>query len=74
MPNNNTLSETLLDERDVALFYHVSISTVRRWRLFGKGPRYLKVGDASVRYRPEDLEAYLNSRPSGGGNLGTEQR
>lgn len=59
----------LLHEREVAALCNVSLGTVRRWRLFRKGPRYLKVGDASVRYRPEDLEAYLASRPHGGGNL-----
>lgn len=63
----------LLDEREVAALCHVSLGTVRRWRLFRKGPQYVKVGDAAVRYRPEDLEAYLASRPIGGGSLGKEQ-
>ena len=30
-----------------------------------KGPRYIKVS-RSVRYRPEDLKAWLESRPAGG--------
>jgi predicted DNA-binding transcriptional regulator AlpA len=67
MPSNNTVSESLLDEKDVATFLHVSLGTVRRWRLFRKGPKYIKVSDASVRYRPADVDAYLASRPCGGG-------
>jgi predicted DNA-binding transcriptional regulator AlpA len=61
---NNTL-DALLNEHDVARITGMSLATVRRWRLFGQGPRYIKVGSA-VRYRPEDVKAYLDSRPSGG--------
>jgi len=38
---------------------------MRRWRLQRKGPRYIKVG-AAVRYRNEDVRAWLETRPSGG--------
>jgi len=55
----------LMDEYDVARITRVAVSTIRRWRLLDQGPRYIKVG-SSVRYRPEDLKAYLDSRPSGG--------
>jgi transcriptional regulator with XRE-family HTH domain len=59
-------SESLLDERDVADRLNVSVATVRRWRLFKTGPKFLKIG-AAVRYRPEDLAAFLDSLPTGGG-------
>lgn len=58
--------DKLLNEHDVARILSVSVSKLRRWRLFGQGPRYIKIG-ASVRYRPEDVKAYLDSRPTGGG-------
>jgi predicted DNA-binding transcriptional regulator AlpA len=61
---NNNL-ETLLNEQAVARITSMSLATVRRWRLLGKGPKYLKVGSA-VRYRPEDLAAWIASRPTGG--------
>ena len=61
---NNTL-ETLLNERDVARITGMSVASVRRWRLFGQGPKYLKIG-AAVRYKPEDISAWLESRPKGG--------
>jgi len=58
-------SERLLNERQVAERLTVSVATVRRWRLLGQGPRYIKVGSA-VRYRAEDVAEWLNSRPTGG--------
>ena len=49
----------LLNEREVAAMLGVSIATVRRWRLLRQGPKYLKLGTA-VRYRPADIEEFLN--------------
>jgi hypothetical protein len=57
--------ENLLDEYDVARIRKQSVATVRRDRLLKKGPKFLKIG-AAVRYRPEDVAAWLESRPSGG--------
>lgn len=61
---NNTL-EALLNEHDVARITGLSVATARRRRILGQGPKYLKIG-ASVRYRPEDVSAWLKSRPMGG--------
>jgi predicted DNA-binding transcriptional regulator AlpA len=58
----------LLNENDVAKLIGMSVASLRRWRLFSQGPRYLKIG-AAVRYRPEDVAAWLESRPSGGGHM-----
>jgi predicted DNA-binding transcriptional regulator AlpA len=55
----------LLNEREVARILTVSVASVRRWRLLSQGPKFLKVG-ASVRYRREDVEEWLDSRPVGG--------
>jgi predicted DNA-binding transcriptional regulator AlpA len=55
----------LLNEFAVADMLGVSVATVRRWRLLRQGPRYLKLG-AAVRYKPEDISTWLESRPSGG--------
>jgi predicted DNA-binding transcriptional regulator AlpA len=67
---NNTL-EVLLNEHDVARITGLSVASVRRWRLLRKGPRYLKIG-AAVRYKPEDMAAWLKSRPTGGGQSAPE--
>jgi predicted DNA-binding transcriptional regulator AlpA len=57
--------ENLLNEHDVARITGLSVASVRRWRLVRQGPKYLKIG-AAVRYKSEDIAAWLNSRPTGG--------
>lgn len=57
--------EALLNEYDVAKVTGLSVASVRRWRLLRQGPKYLKIGSA-VRYRREDVIAWLESRPTGG--------
>ena len=57
--------ENLLNEHDVARITGLSVASVRRWRLLRQGPMYLKIGSA-VRYRREDVLAWLESRPTGG--------
>jgi predicted DNA-binding transcriptional regulator AlpA len=61
---NNALT-TLLNEYDVARVTGLSVASVRRWRFLKQGPKYLKIG-AAVRYRVEDISAWLASRPTGG--------
>lgn len=60
--------EELLNEHDVARIVGLSVATVRRWRLLRQGPRFIKVSGSAVRYRPEDVSAYLVARPTGGGH------
>jgi predicted DNA-binding transcriptional regulator AlpA len=60
--------ESLLNEHEVARITGLSVASVRRWRLLRQGPRFLKLGSA-VRYRNEDVAAWLNSRPTGGGQV-----
>ncbi len=59
--------ENLRNEHDVARLTGLSVASVRRWRLLRQGPKYLKIG-AAVRYKAEDISAWLESRPSGGGH------
>src|SRR3954447_20429119 len=56
----------LLNEHEVAQATGISVATIRRWRLFREGPKYLKIGTA-VRYKPEYVPAWMDARPSGGG-------
>ena len=55
----------LLTEYDVAQRLHVSLASLRRWRLERRGPRFIKVSSL-VRYRPEDVEEWLSALPTGG--------
>lgn len=56
---------TLLNEYEVARITGLSVASVRRWRLFRQGPKYLKIGTA-VRYKPEDVASWLDGLPTGG--------
>jgi excisionase family DNA binding protein len=51
---------TLLTETEAAERLRVSLATLRRRRCEGRAPAYIKVG-ASVRYRVEDLDAFIES-------------
>jgi hypothetical protein len=44
--------------------YRVPLGTVRRWRLVGGGPPFIKIGNL-VRYRRTDVEAWLASLGGG---------
>jgi hypothetical protein len=55
----------LMTECDVAQRLHVSLASLRRWRLERRGPRFIKVSSL-VRYRPEDVEEWLAALPTGG--------
>ena len=59
-------SQNLLNERAVAHLVSMSVSSLRRWRRLGKGPRFIKLY-RSVKYRADDVTAWLNERPVGGG-------
>ena len=63
---HNALEE-LMDEYQVAKVVGLSVASVRRWRLMRTGPRFIKIG-ASVRYRPQDIAAWLETCPTGGSN------
>jgi predicted DNA-binding transcriptional regulator AlpA len=53
--------ESLLSEEQLAEIIGKPARTLRQWRYIGVGPKYLKLG-ATVRYRPSDVEAWLDSR------------
>jgi predicted DNA-binding transcriptional regulator AlpA len=62
--------EDLLTETDVAKKLRVTLACLRRWRLERRGPKFIKLG-ALVRYRPDDIADWLESRPVGGTPNGT---
>ncbi len=48
----------LLTERDASKLLCLSVRTLQKWRLSGRGPRFLKLGHA-VRYDRAELERFL---------------
>ena len=71
--SNRSLLQSLLNEFDVARVTGLSVASVRRWRLLKQGPRYLKLGSA-VRYKADDISAWLETRPTGGDGPNGEPR
>jgi hypothetical protein len=68
----NESLEALLDEYQYALIRRCSVATVRRDRFLRKGCPYVKIG-ALVRYRPQDVRAFIE-RNLQGGEIETESR
>lgn len=57
--------DTLLTETQVSEKLQVSLACLRRWRLRGEGPQYVKVGPL-VRYRPEHIDGWVAELPTAG--------
>jgi len=55
-----TTPQRLLNERQVADSCAISVLTLSKRRTEGRGPRYVKIGTL-VRYRPEDVDAWIES-------------
>ena len=51
--------DRLLNTKEAAEYLGLSPYTLERWRYLGKGPRFIRVGSKSVRYRQTDLDAFL---------------
>lgn len=51
----------ILNTKQVAEMIGVSPITLRGWRAVGKGPTSFNVGQ-SVRYRSEDVDAWMNQQ------------
>ena len=67
------LSKVNLTEREVQAIYGVGIRKLRRMRMTGDGPRFLKISGeigkpgGRVLYPAVDLRSWMESRPCGGG-------
>jgi predicted DNA-binding transcriptional regulator AlpA len=57
-----------LTETEVSKRTHISLGTLRRWRLENKGPRYRKFGWL-VRYLEADLKDWEEAQPGGGSGV-----
>ena len=52
----------LLKDTDAAALLGVKDQTVRTWRSKNIGPKYIRISRNIIRYRREDIEAYLADR------------
>ena len=55
------MTDELLDTDAVARFAGLSPVTLRKWRMTGAGPRFVRLGRA-VRYRKAAVDAFLAGR------------
>jgi predicted DNA-binding transcriptional regulator AlpA len=62
---------TLLTEKQAAERLSLSLATLRRRRMERRPPGFVKIG-ASVRYRPEDVEAFIEASVVKGGGKNQE--
>lgn len=51
----------MLRAHDAAAFLGLSPNTLAKWRVYGQGPRYRKLGRAVV-YDPADLREWLDAQ------------
>jgi predicted DNA-binding transcriptional regulator AlpA len=59
------MSTRFLTEGEVSERTHISLATLRRWRLENRGPKYHKFGSL-VRYGEEELILWEEAQPTGG--------
>lgn len=55
----------LKDKKFAARYLGVSIATLDRMLMSGRGPRFVKVGN-QVRFRPEELATFVEANSRGG--------
>lgn len=55
----------LLNEKEAAAALALSASTLRNWRCKNQGPKAVRVGARSIRYRRTDLEAFIAAGEGG---------
>jgi len=57
----------MINEFVVAKMLDVSVQSLRRMRCLGRGPRFRKLNNYSIRYKVSDVLAWLENQPAGGG-------
>jgi predicted DNA-binding transcriptional regulator AlpA len=62
------MSTQFLTEVEVAQRTHISLATLRRWRLENRKPIFRKFGSL-VRYAEEELNRWEQAQPCGGENI-----
>jgi predicted DNA-binding transcriptional regulator AlpA len=58
--------QRLLNEHEVAMSCSISVLTLRKWRSIKRGPKFVKISTL-VRYRPEDVDAWIEEQSAAAG-------
>lgn len=62
MQKKNEGPSRLLTTKEAAEHLGLKEVTLRTWRRTGSGPMYVELSPRAVRYRPEDLQSFAESR------------
>ncbi len=66
---------TLLTERDLALYIGLSLPTLQRMRAAGTGPQFVQLSLRRIAYRRSDVDAWLAARTTDRiGGIDVQQR
>jgi hypothetical protein len=60
--NGSVSSVGLLNQKEAARFLHVQPRTLESWRQRRIGPRFVRYSMRCVRYRAQDLQAWLDNQ------------
>ena len=60
--NGSISSAGMLNQEEAARFLHVQPRTLESWRQRRIGPRFVRYSLRCVRYRSQDLQAWLDSQ------------
>ena len=65
-PANGTTraDDALLSQKRVATLLSVSPRALEAWRVRGEGPAFIRISKRCIRYRRDDIEAWLAERAS----------
>lgn len=55
-------SMQLLTSKELAKILNVTTKTLERWRGTGEGPLFIRISASNVRYRSQDVEAFIKAR------------
>jgi excisionase family DNA binding protein len=53
------MKDKVMTTKQAAEYLAMSHKTLEDWRRKGEGPRFIKVGSRSVRYRQSELDAWI---------------
>jgi len=54
--------KALMTEKQAAEFLGFSPRALQQWRISGRGPKFLKISARAVRYRPDDLDEWIETK------------
>lgn len=62
MPNNKDANQSLLlTETEASKLIEFSTRTLQKWRVLGRGPKFVRVSARAIRYRREDIDAWIEA-------------